>query len=187
MKIRKLVLPLVLVDTEYTCFGHSLKTAWWKPWQHKEIVQIGAVKLDEAGNEIDVLNTFVIPKINPKLSNRFSKLTGISQDDVDKYGISFSEALQKFVEFSKGLKICTFDSDYIVFRENCIINDIIFPYSDQQFIKLCEYLDQWGIDRYKYSSGTLYKAVGEEMYTTEHNALHDVRSMGVVIKKKNLN
>lgn len=187
MKLNKIELPLVIVDTEYTSFGHSLKTAWWKPWQHKEIVQIGAIKLDDTGNEVDVLSTFVIPKINPKLSNRFSKLTRIPQDDVNKYGIPFSEALQKFVEFSSGLKICAFDSDYLVFRENCIINNIDFPYSDQPFIRLCEYLEQWGIDRDKYLSGTLYKAVGARMDTKEHNALHDVRSMGTVIKSKAFN
>lgn len=179
----KLKYPMVLVDTEYTAFGHSYNTAWWKPWQHKEIIQTGAIKLNENKKEVANLNILVKPKINSILSKRFVKLTGISQEKVDKYGISFVEALNKFIEFSKNCNICTYDTDYYIFNENCELNKIKFPFKDEPFIRISQYLADWGIEREKYSSGTLYKAIGEKMDTKVHNALHDVRSMALVVKR----
>ncbi len=174
---------MVLVDTEYTAFGRSLKTAWTKPCHHKEIVQIAAIKINENRKEIDSLNIIVKPRINPKLSLRFISLTGIKQEVVDEKGISFADALEKFINFTKGYNICTYDRDYLVFKGNCRLNDIHFPFEKSPFVRVCETLHKWNIDKDAYSSGTLYKAVGVKMKGHVHNALHDVRSMAVALKK----
>ncbi len=174
---------MVLVDTEYTAFGSSLATAWTKPYHHKEIVQIAAIKLDGNRSEVDLLNIIVKPTINPKLSRRFVKLTGIKQTTVNNQGVSFKEALEKFVSFGEGYNVCTYDNDYFIFEENCRLNSADFPFKHNPFARVCEALAQWNIDKTKYSSGTLYKAVGEKMNGRVHNALHDVRSMAIALKE----
>lgn len=181
--MNKLEYPMVLVDLEYTAFGKNLATAWTKPHHHKEIVQIAAIKLNLDRSEIESLDIFVKPTINPKLSKRFMKLTNISQAAIEKQGIPFSDALKKFVEFIKNYNVCTFDGDYEVFEENCRLNKIDFPFKNNVFVRVCESLPKWGINREEYSSGTLYKAVGAKMDGHVHNALHDVRSMAVALKE----
>lgn len=182
--MHKLQYPLVLVDLEYTAFWRSLKTAWTKPNHHKEIVQIWAIKIDINRKEIGFLDVVVKPKINPKLTKRFINLTNITQEKVDKDWVDFKEALDKFVDFSKWYNICAYGWDFGVFEENCKLYGLDFPFADSPFCKVNEALIKWWIDKDKYTSWTLYKAVWAKMeWHHVHNALHDVRSMAVALKK----
>lgn len=180
--MHKLGYPMVLVDLEYTSFGRSLKTAWTKPHHHKEIVQIWAIKLDKNKKEIDFLDIYVKPKINPKLTNRFKKLTQISQEIVDKNWISFKEALDVFIKFTKWYNIVVFDWDYKVFEENCKLNNLEFPFENNPFFRLCEILPEMWLKREDCSSWTMYKHVWKDMNSLPHNALHDVRSMAIFLE-----
>ena len=70
----------LVVDLEATCNkpdGGSL------PRREKEIIEIGAVLLDEHGNTLKTFQAFVKPVLHPTLSDFCIKLTGISQEDVD--------------------------------------------------------------------------------------------------------
>jgi len=63
-----------------------------------EIIEIGAVKLDENLNQIDTFQTFIRPTINPVLSEFCITLTTIQQQDVEN-GEGFDEALQRFASW----------------------------------------------------------------------------------------
>ena len=174
----------VFVDTEYTTFGPTRETGWPELHHHKEIVQIAAVLFDiDSGNEIKGFDILVRPSINPELTKVFSDLTGITQDVVDKNGLSFPEALDHFRKFADGYLIWVFDRDWFVFEENCNLNKVDFPFRDKEFIRVKPQLPGWGIDPEKYSSGTLYEAVGLEMKGHVHNALHDARSMAASVSR----
>ena len=70
----------VAVDLKYTSWEGSLERGWSRPHEHREVVQIGAVRLD-AGNgfaEVDALDVLVRPQRNPVLSEYFVALTGIT-------------------------------------------------------------------------------------------------------------
>ncbi len=47
-----------------------------------EIIQIGAVKLDETNEEIDSFSLYVFPQYAPDISKKIQRLTGISYDQV---------------------------------------------------------------------------------------------------------
>ena len=63
-----------------------------------EIIQIGAVKLDDNLNELDRFKVTISPKHYKKMNKRISKLTGITDEDL-KDGLEFSDAFNKFSQW----------------------------------------------------------------------------------------
>lgn len=67
-----------------------------------EIIEIGAVKLDEYLNVVDTFKQLVKPKITKKLSSRCKKLTNITNEELKEYGIPFKQAFADFEQWSSG-------------------------------------------------------------------------------------
>ena len=82
----------IVFDTEFTSWKGSMQNNWSKPGEHRELVQIGALKIQD-GKIIEKLNLFIKPKINPVLSDYFIKLTGITNEHINKYGQNIFIAL----------------------------------------------------------------------------------------------
>lgn len=61
-----------------------------------EIIQIGAVRLDEEGNPGDEFQIMVAPKYYRRLNRRVSKLTGIKEARLREEGVPFPEAMELF-------------------------------------------------------------------------------------------
>src|SRR5258706_10294556 len=71
---------ITIFDLEYTAWECSMARHWLTPGEFKEVVQIGAVKLDPGSFAVlDELGVLVGPRINPVLSPYFEKLTGITR------------------------------------------------------------------------------------------------------------
>ncbi|MEM8890039.1 MAG: 3'-5' exonuclease, partial [Bacteroidota bacterium] len=79
----------IIVDLEATCWKKREKG------QINEIIEIGAVAIDEAGNELGEFAEFIKPKLNPILSDFCKELTSISQSEIDA-AQSFPEVLKAF-------------------------------------------------------------------------------------------
>ena len=99
---KRLALPTITIfDLEYTAWECSMARHWLMPGEFKEVVQIGAVKLD--ADSFAVLGEFEIlvrPRINPLLSPYFEKLTGITSARIARQGTDFALAYARFVEFA---------------------------------------------------------------------------------------
>lgn len=63
-----------------------------------EIIEIGAVKLDEQLNEIDRIDIIVRSQITKKLCGRFKNLTNISNEEM-REGITIKSAFNKFFDW----------------------------------------------------------------------------------------
>lgn len=173
---------VIVGDTEYTTFGPTRETGWPEPHHHKEIVQIAAIKLNLAtGQEVETFDRFVRPTINPNLTQYFTDLTGITQNEVDLHGVSFNVRLAEYTAFCGDYPAWVFNADGEVFEENCRLNGASFPFVSTPFNRVMPKLSAWGFEPNAFSSGTLYKAVGLKMGGHVHNALHDVRSMGAFL------
>lgn len=64
-----------------------------------EIIEIGAVKLNDNFEKVDELRLFIKPTHYTKLHNRIVSLTGIRQKELDEKGLPFPEAFQKFQDW----------------------------------------------------------------------------------------
>lgn len=175
-------MPYLITDSEYTTWPGALESGWAKSWQHREIFQMGAVLTDDEFNEIDSLSLFVKPNINPELSEFVQTLTNVTQLQIEQEGLNFAEALGQFVEFSKPASaIICMSGDSGVFRENCKINKIVFPF-EENFHRLRTFLEKIGIDLSDISSGDLHKLTPVPLVGHTHDALHDCRSMAAWLK-----
>ena len=85
-----------------------------------EIVQIGAVKLDENLQYVDDISIMVHSQLTKRLSNRFKQLTNISNDEM-LAGVYLPEAIKTYNDWvgDDTLTLTWSTSDLYVIIENC--------------------------------------------------------------------
>ncbi len=81
----------------YTILDLEWDSTYYVPEKRfiNQILQIGAVKLDESFNITDTFEQTVKSSISKKVSGRFSELTGITSEDMQN-GIPLEEAVKKY-------------------------------------------------------------------------------------------
>ena len=142
-----------------------------------EIIQIGAVKLDESFRQLDTFNAMVCPKIYPRLHPFVEKITGIHPEHLANQP-SFAEAYQSFLAFigPEPAILCTWGSDDIksLYR-NIYFYDLDGDALTDQFINV----QPFAADYLHHEAG---KAIGLKNAVVElgipeeedfHNALND--------------
>lgn len=85
-------MTFIIFDLEATCWEFR------PPQMVQEIIEIGALKLDEYGEEQDRFNSFVKPVIHPQLSPFCQKLTTITQVDVNR-AATFPKVCEHFMNW----------------------------------------------------------------------------------------
>lgn len=134
----------LIIDVEATCskdgsIDHT----------NTEIIEIGAVLIDSNGYWLGHYSSFVKPKINPTLTKFCKKLTGISQNDVDK-APPFNKVLVElqdliFDEFNgEPYQFCSW-SDF----DKRIVNDEILRYNANHTVKLNNHITHYYVDLQK--------------------------------------
>lgn len=64
-----------------------------------EIIQIGAVRIDEAGDILDTFDMTLRPRIFRKLQHHIAKVTGLSQGEIDA-GVPIADGLAEFMRWA---------------------------------------------------------------------------------------
>lgn len=67
-----------------------------------EIIEIGAVKLNENLEIVDTFKQLILPKITKKLSGRCKSLTNITNEELKENGVPFVDAIRDFSRWSRG-------------------------------------------------------------------------------------
>ncbi|MBO7556401.1 MAG: exonuclease domain-containing protein [Alphaproteobacteria bacterium] len=117
-------MSFVIFDTEYTSWKGCQEHGWFPP-QKKEIVQIAAIKVSENFEVLETFKQLCRPSFNPVLSDYFTELTGITNEQVAQYGILFENAYQKFANFINK-DICfshSWNADYYHKSDGAIIEE----------------------------------------------------------------
>lgn len=177
----------VIFDTEYTTWAGCQEKGWIEP-QKKEIVQIGALKVDGSSyTVVDSLAVFIKPHFNPVLSDYFTALTHITNEQVQEEGVDFLTAYRQFKSFA-GNDVC-FSHAWGRPYEDAADGDIMrlnlsyFGQSDKQepaYLNIAAYFkdmyEHFKIPIQKQASGEIIeklhlKSPVENL--TKHNALYD--------------
>ena len=117
----------VIYDLEYTTWPGTLERNWSGENEHREIIRIGAISIDlDNLQEIEVLDVFVKPSVNPILSNYCVKITDITDEQIQAEGIALHEALHKFADFVGKRNIFSYGEDILTILENLRLNNIVF-------------------------------------------------------------
>ncbi|TSC78272.1 MAG: inhibitor of the KinA pathway to sporulation [Parcubacteria group bacterium Gr01-1014_33] len=169
---------IVLFDTEYTTWEGTKERNWSGPNEYREIVQIGAVLAEtENFSELDSFSVLIKPRKNPMLSDFFTGLTGIAQETIDKEGVDFPVALEKFFKWTDLYQIYSWGGDADVLEENCGFCGIPFPFERARFSIIQPVFETRGIATKNYMSSTIVRAFGKELSRSQHNALNDARTI----------
>jgi DNA polymerase III alpha subunit (gram-positive type) len=159
-------------------------SGWSGENEYREIVQIGALKIDSATlSVIEECNILVKPKINPKLSEFFQTLTNIHQEHVDNNGVTFAQAYVAFSEFCGHALVFSYGNDMFVLGENVVLNHSpahgSFKRTGMGFINIGPYIHRVDPDSMPYSSGQLWKYFNlpKPHEADEHDALFDCYSI----------
>lgn len=185
----------ILWDTEYTSWKGSQERNWKKTkesniTEYKELVMIGAIKVKKIGNTLKIIDNkkiYIKPTYNPILSDYFKELTGITQLDIDNYGLSFDKGLNELYLFSTNKNNCllplySYGNDYSIVDYNLKL------YNFSQFSKFVKWSYMFydirdifdiAIDTSQYTSGTVYKAFNiiPESKIKIHDPLWDSTSL----------
>ncbi|MET3430156.1 hypothetical protein BJ973_009368 [Actinoplanes tereljensis] len=113
---------IVIFDLEYTTWVGAQERGWTGPGEFREVVQIGALRVDTATLAVDgEFDVLVRPVRNPRLSDFFQQLTGITDGDVATHGVGFADALDDFVKFCDGAYALSYGNDMVILGENLIL------------------------------------------------------------------
>ena len=85
----------VVFDLEWNQPENKKRTIKYPIRLSGEIIQIGAVKLNENLEIIDTFDTYVKPVFYTKMNKKVSELTGITEKDLAK-GLSFEKSATEF-------------------------------------------------------------------------------------------
>ena len=157
---------------------------WLTPGEYREVVQIGAVKLDaNSFARLDEFALLVRPRINHQLSAYFQKLTGISQEAVTRQGVDFAEAYHRFLTFAGDGPIAAFGRDDRALMENLRLYGIADAAPLPVFYDLRGWFAVQGLDPRGLHSCDIAPALGLPFVGQSHNALDDARGLaaGMVV------
>ena len=167
---------IAIIDLEYTAWDGSAARGWREDWEWREIVQIGCAEVD-AGQNFAVLDTIEImvrPQRNPVLSDYFTALTGISQQAVDRDGVSYAEAVTSLCAFGAADRMIFNGTDGEVLRENCRFHELEMPWREETMFNFRPLLTKTlGYDSDQLVSSDLPGLAGITVEGREHSALHD--------------
>lgn len=173
---------ITIFDLEYTAWECSMARHWLTPGEFREVVQIGAVKLDaESFVLLDEFNALVRPRINPLLSPYFEKLTGITSRQVARDGDDFARAYARFMDFAGEGPIAAFGRDDHTLRDNLRLYGMTGARELPVFYDLRGWFAVLGVDPRGMHSCDLAPALGMSFQGRAHNALDDARSLAMVM------
>jgi inhibitor of KinA sporulation pathway (predicted exonuclease) len=169
---------ITVFDLEYTAWECSMARQWMTPGEYREVVQIGAVKLNaDTFAELDAFDVLVRPRINPQLSPYFQNLTGITQEAVTRSGVDFADAYARFLNFAGDAPIAAFGRDEQVLLDNLRLYGIAGTRDLPVFYNLRGWFAVQGLDPRGLLSCDIAPALGVPFVGHTHNALNDARSL----------
>jgi inhibitor of KinA sporulation pathway (predicted exonuclease) len=168
----------VLFDTEFTAWEGSMANRWLEPGQFRELVQIGAVKIEAASlATIAEFEVLIRPRLNPVLSDYFVKLTGITNEAIKARGVNFRDAYDRYIDFAGGDTMAAFGRDDLVLIDNLSLYGITDAPPLPPHRNIAEWLRENGIHTGGLHACDVAEACGAPFKGRKHDALDDARSL----------
>ncbi|HMO38322.1 MAG TPA: 3'-5' exonuclease [Saprospiraceae bacterium] len=170
----------IIYDLEATCWQGS------PPSLVQEIIEIGAVRINSYGEVEGTFNSFIRPKLNPRLSVFCQELTSIRQEDVDR-ARTFPAVVEDFQDWAE-----IFDEDYLLcswgsFDKKMLINDCQLYDMEYDWVEPHINLKQQyrEIKRLPQSKGlkSALTAEGFEFIGTHHRGIDDAQNLARIFAK----
>lgn len=168
----------IVFDMEWTAWEGSQDRGWDGPDEYREIYDIGAVLV--TGDDFTMQETYhqlVKLEIVPTLPAFSTKLTGITQTQIDADGIPFSEMVPAFKRFAGDRPIYCWGIDGERLAENCELKKVPNPFPATQFRNMRDVFSAQGVPADEYMSSTIVQYFGEVNTHTAHQGLDDAQNI----------
>ncbi len=154
-----------------------------------EIIEIGAVALDDSYSEIDSFYTYIKPSFNSVIEKKYERLTGITTSMVEN-APDFENALNMFIKWCENLndeiQFCQWsESDLMQIKKEIVMKQYIT--TDREDFLLSEWCDfqhefgeLLGIEK-KISLKEALMYAGIDFEGRQHDALYDARNTAVLL------
>ena len=173
----------VFVDFEMNMIDSEYKKE--KKICKSEIIEIGAVKLDEDYNEIDSFKSYVKPAYGT-MASRIIKLTGITDDMVEN-APSYAFAMGSFIEWCADADViyAWSENDLRQLRKEARLKEYTHPGLESIISRWKDFQKEYAkligtSRRISLSDAVFY--LGENFQGAEHDALWDARNTAEVFK-----
>ncbi len=170
----------LIVDLEATCSDDGSV-----PRQEMEIIEIGAVMLNARSLEIDdEFQTFVRPVRHPRLTDFCTRLTTITQEQVEA-APEFIDALMHFTKWTRRHESALFCSwgnyDKNQLQQDCALHRIDYPFSEGHLDLKQAYSDAVGKSK-RFAMNAAMKQLGIEPQGTLHRGIDDARNTARIVR-----
>lgn len=178
----------IVVDLEMNPLEHQYKNE--RLICNDEIIEIGAVLMDESFQEIGSFMTLVKPQYSAEIRNSIEKLTGITTEMVQA-APTFQDAMDMFFKWCCSIpgevQICQWsENDFLQFQREMQLKEYALDEKAQGLFTdwcdfQCEYGTVLGVDR-RISLKQAIMYAGIEMEGRLHDALDDARNTAHLVK-----
>lgn len=148
-----------------------------------EIIQIGAVKLDENKNIVDKFEIKIAPRQYTVLQYMVKKVTGLTQSELRR-GVKFSEAISKFRSWcGDGFALFTWGpNDIPMLRDNLRFFGLSASWIPRWFNAQCFFNQQTDNKGRQYSIDFAMDYFGIKAEFERHDALNDAYYTGKILQ-----
>ena len=153
-----------------------------------EIIQIGAVRVNEAEDLLDEFQAMIRPKYYRHLNRRVSKLTGIKEARLRDEGIPFPEAIEKFRAWcGEDIVFLTWGFDDIgILQENLQLFGLETGWTDRWYNAQMIFNAQTDGSTAQKALKTAMEIFGIEATRPAHDALGDAYHTALICAKLDL-
>ena len=181
-------MDFIIFDIEYTSWEGSLQRDWGGINEFKEIVQISGIKTSnfETLHKSNIFSIYCKPKLNPKLSNYFKRLTSISQETIDKEGIEIEKGIKLFSNFIKNCHCLSWGNDFKIIKENQFYLKKDYNFDAKSFSDIKELFKEYIPEINSYNSSDIHNYFPNVSLLKpgiKHNALSDCFSLCSALNK----
>jgi inhibitor of KinA sporulation pathway (predicted exonuclease) len=169
----------IVLDLEATCWKEKGKFT-------SEIIEIGALCIDENKNILAEYCSFIKPTLKPILSDFCTELTTIEQKDVDAAPL-FPDALHDFLDwiesFGDSYYLCSWGFyDRTQFKKDCTLHGLDTTWLKQHISVKHQYADIQNLSRPIGMKGALERE-HLPMEGTHHRGIDDARNITKIFVK----
>jgi inhibitor of KinA sporulation pathway (predicted exonuclease) len=170
----------LVVDLEATCCDDGSI-----PRHEMEIIEIGAVMLNQATWEIDSeFQQFIQPVRHQQLTDFCTQLTTISQQDMEAAPF-FPEAISNFKKWIGSFLNHVFCSwgeyDKKQFLQDCKFHHLLYPFASEHINIKNEFSEYLGVSK-KFGMAQALNELGIELKGTHHRGIDDARNIAAIYR-----
>ncbi len=164
----------IILDMEWNqAFDHT-KVIQSPVILHGEVIQIGAVKVDEDFNLVDTLKINIAPKYYKKMNRRVQKITGITNEQLAK-GEKFPQAVARFKEWcGEEFRFITWGFDDVaMLADNLTLHGLDSKWGSDYINLQLIYRDQVDNERTQWALSDAVEKLQIPLDAQVHDAMND--------------